>query len=203
MMASAITIVVLSPRHLDYFELREFVKNPYDNVLNHVSEFDDAAGLLRENVRAIQKVTTPYFCLHDWDDPAPVIPGTPGANGILYGDYIYKSKGTGGREAVMPTPDWTAEKHLANYLFVHRAVCNTAHAKRILPLLPEGEFLYFFLLYFLLADNFGAVYDPFFWSCWDKQETGMHRKIGTARRNTHAWLLAHREEVKARLASTS
>lgn len=170
-------------------------RSPGCAVLNHVSQFADAAGLLQARIEAIGKVATPAFVFVDDADTVDCPHTVP--QGLLYGheSVLQPHKLT----RCLPPTAWSLDTHLGNPYLVHRAVCNTRAAQSVACLLPTGDYHIEWLLYFFIAAWRGAQPSADFHYTWHKKATGMHTQMLQASINTSLWLIANYQRILRQL----
>lgn len=161
--------------------------------INYVSTFNSDGGLMQAVLKAVEKVTTPYFFVHDYDDPYPIRLVKP-EKGILYGDFIFDYKG---EFRIVEGRPWTSEGHLRDRYLIHKAICNTKAFKAVAPFMPVGDYVYEYLVYYFVAACFGAEYDTGFESIWMKKDTGLHKHVSNSHRNSELWLLENKDKAIA------
>ena len=164
---------------------------------NYVSKFDDCAGLHKSKLDAIFKIKTPYFFFQDYDDPLPNNYPVP-EKSIVYGDFFTRYVASGHIKRTVAEP-WSESWHLKNPLMVHKAICNTAAARAVASLLPQGEFLTEPLLYFFMCKAYGFTYDPSLEFIWNKSPKGLHTKAEKSISNAVAWIKQNQDAVLSKL----
>lgn len=165
-------------------------------LVNHVSQFDSAAALHHARMAAIQKVTTPAFVFVD--DTDAFFGGSRVPEGLAYGGETIYAVAADTLEHVTPKA-WSAAEHLYQPHLIHRAICNTAAAKKVLEYLPQGDYYTEWLLYYFVAANRGAEMVAGDFYHWAKETNGMHTQVSTAIGNTSLWLLQNHRRVLAEL----
>jgi hypothetical protein len=165
-------------------------------VVNHVSQFADAAGLHQARMAAIMTVRTPAFIFVDDTDTFLGRQKIPW--GLVFGAEKIESDGQEQAQAVEPKACSLAA-HLYQPHLIHRAICNTVAARKVLQYLPHGEYYTEWLLYFFIAAWRGAERERGDFYLWKKQADGMHTKVGQAIQNTSLWLLKNHQRVLADL----
>ncbi len=152
-------------------------KVPGAQVLVHVSQFGDAAGLLDARLKAIGRVETERFFFLDDDDGLPENFGDvleeclARPEPLVYTDELIRE---GGAERVRKSGAYSQAAHLADMTLVHRlAVCDTAAAQAVAGELPRGQYGFEPLFYWQMAKR-GAAYVPRVGYVWNKG-AGMHR----------------------------
>jgi hypothetical protein len=160
--------------------------------LNHVSTFHDAAGLHSARLQALGRVTTPAFIFVDDSDKFLGQPSLPA--GLHLGDEIIDSPSTSQLQVVSAAP-YDAQSHISSPTLVHRAICNTAAAKKVAEYLPIGDYYTEWLLYYFIAAWRGAVLQPGSLYLWKKELGGMHTKVQQAIMNTQLWLMQNHKRV--------
>jgi hypothetical protein len=164
-------------------------------VLNYVSHFSDASGLLQARLAALRKVSTPAFCFVDDADHVTFKAGLPAVpQGLLYGTESVVSAASGATH-YLPCKPWSLNAHLGCPTLVHRAVCNTQAAHVVAQYLPQGDYHVEWLLYFFIAAWRGAQPSEDFLYTWHKKAIGMHTRMLRASMNTSLWLLQNHRRV--------
>lgn len=172
-----------TPRHIRY--------------LNYVSQFDGAEGLHKSKLDSIFQVKTKYFFWNDYDDPLPNIYPVP-ERSIVFGDFCYTELPSKVSKKI-PVPKWTDTWHLSNPVLVHKAICNTAMARAVANLLPQGEYFTETLLYYFMCKVYGYTYNPGLEMFWNKHVKGLHTKSSQSLTNSVTWIRENRDSVIARL----
>ncbi len=135
--------------------------------------------------KAFREVETEFFTIYDNDDPLPILPETFPNVGLIYGDNIIIEDKV---ERVFPISPWTLLKHAASPQFIHRAICRTEDANRILQPVCDLPIWTEWWLFLHLAHENGHHYDPAIKMYWDKKETGLHTRTSGVIANTRALL---------------
>jgi len=164
---------------------------------NYVSQFSDPAGLHKSKLDAIFKIKTQYFFFQDYDDPLPNIYPVP-EKSIVYGDFFTRYVTSGHIKRTIAEP-WSESWHLKNPLMVHKAICNTATARAVASVLPQGEFLTEPLLYYFMCKVYGFTYDPALEFIWNKSPKGFHTKSERSITNAVKWIKQNEAAVLAKL----
>lgn len=154
--------------------------------VQHISSFDDAAGLHNARLDSIGRVETPYFSWVDADDPLPTFPDHVSA-AVVYGPherYVH-----GGILTTDQPRSWARNTHLCSPLLIHKAVCSTAAVRDVLPRVPRGEYYTELVLYFLLAHLHSWEISPGFVARWESAAGAMHTKVRRAIGNSLQFLL--------------
>ena len=186
-----ITCVTLSAEPFTFDTPRNIVYH------NYVSQFDGAEGLHKSKLDAIFKVKTKYFFFQDYDDPLPNIYPVPNRS-IVYGNFCYNDV-PANKNLQIPAKPWTEKWHLDNPLLIHKAICNTAMARAVANLMPQGEYLTEPLLYFFMCKLYGFTYDPRLEMVWNKHPKGMHTKAEKSIANSVLWVRQNQDSVLSRL----
>lgn len=177
---------------------------PGINVVNHVSAFTDAAGLLDARLAALGKVRTEWFFFLDDDDALPpdylrvldlcVGVGAP----LAYTDELIRMPAYfDGHvpEFRRKSGPYSQEAHLQDALLVHHlAVCNTDAAQRAARIIPRGTYAVEPLLYWQVAKE-GAAYVDEVGYIWQRRKTGLSRHPTLTRGLVRAmlWAQEHRQ----------
>lgn len=131
--------------------------------------------------KVIDKVTSKFFTILDDDDPFPTIPEFIEDVGVTFGNSFIRQNGKLRR---YDFNKWSFEDHARNCTLIHKAICRTEDAKRILSAVKEEPIYTEQWLYSHLARDHGYKFDPGFIAIWDKKETGLHLQINEVRQNT-------------------
>lgn len=160
--------------------------------LNQVQTFTKDNTLHLARLSSIRKINTPYFFICDSDDPVPETLFVP-HKAIIYGDmYIIEN----GIERIIKAGDWNSNKHIYNPQFIHKAICNTEFAKKVIDILPIGDYYTDQLLYYCLALYGGSTYNENLIMRWNKFDTGHHRLSKTDVINSVNWLLVNQKRLE-------
>jgi hypothetical protein len=165
-----------------------------DNCLlyNSVQTFTQKNTIHNYRLKSVEEVTTPYFFVCDSDDPMPDVLHIPD-KAIMYGDiYIIKD----GVEKIIETGDWSHSKNMNCVQFLHKPICNTHIAKRIIKILPKGNYNTDFMLYYCLALIGGFTYNKNVIHKWVKHKTGIHKTDRTGVVNSVKWINDNLETLK-------
>lgn len=149
-------------------------------VVNHVSQFTEAKGLLKSRLASIRKVKTDWFFWLDDDDDLP-------------GDYLrvldkcMRVKAplaftneivtnADGSSHVRKSSRYTQDRHIHNMTLVHHlAVCRTDVALDAMTRIPnEGLYAVENLLFFEVAKQ-GASFVNEIGYIWHRRDTGLNR----------------------------
>lgn len=155
-MRSGITAVVLSAQPVRR-------KLPGLEVVNYVSQFRDAAGLLDARINSIGHVKTSHFFWLDDDDELPedyldVLSECLATKAPLA--YTRELCVMGNQSWVSPNGPYCAERHAQQPMFVHHlALCRTSCAAEAWRCLPRGCYAPEPLLYYELARQGSAFVD--------------------------------------------
>lgn len=147
-------------------------------------------------MQAIQQVDTPAFVFVDDTDAFLGQEAIP--VGLIFGREKIQARSQNVYQVIEPH-GWSYTAHLYQPRLIHRAICNTEAAKKVLQHLPQGEYYTEWLLYFFIAAWRGAQRVPGDFYCWKKEATGMHTQVGQAIQNTSLWLLQNHRRVLAEL----
>lgn len=131
--------------------------------------------------KSINEVHTEFFYIYDNDDTLPELPETFPDVGIIFGDIWVSYHG---ETKSYPLTQWTIDKHFYIPQFVHRAICRTEDARRILKDVSHLPILTEWWLYFHLAKDCSFHYDPSIIMKWDRKDTGLHTKSQDVLKNT-------------------
>lgn len=181
------TYVVLSP---EPSEAPAFLP---DDVIwyNHVSKFNDHKGLHKARLDSLRGITTPYWIYVDSDDPLPDGVREPNGSAILYGQekrhLLFKNC-----VVHMPTRPFSWLRHIKEPHVIHKAICNTYYAQKVIEYLPqEGAYLTEALIFTLLSQWRGSEIDKNFNYNWNVREGGCHTwpDVHEAVINTSKWLI--------------
>lgn len=165
-----------------------------DNCLyvNQVQTFTNRQSLHTARLKSIRNVTTPYFFICDSDDPMPeelIIPD----KAIIYGDnYIVED----GIVRIVKTGEWNSDKHIRYPQLIHKPICNTAIAKKVVEILPEGNYYTDQILYYCLALIGGFTYNDKLVLKWNKHKTGYHTYQREGMMNSINWLLVNQKRLE-------
>lgn len=171
-MRAGITALILSaqPHH------REI---PGLEVVNYVSQFNDAAGLLDSRINSIGHVKTSHFFWLDDDDYLPddyldVLEECLAADKPLV--YTREEVYRDGRWFVRNTAPYSQAVHAANPMLVHHlTLCQTVRAAEAWRRLPRGCYAPEPLLYYELATQGVAFVDRVGYR-WNRGQNGLSRK---------------------------
>lgn len=161
-----ISAVVLSDKQLS-------IKIDGVKIVNHVSKFSDAKGLLKARLDAIEKVKTEWFFYLDFDDELPtdyarilercMAVNTP----IAYTDE--KITNADGSFRIRKSSEYSEDKFIDdNTLIHHLAVCKTQAAIEASKEIPRGFYSVESLLFFQVAKK-GATYIDEVGYIWHKR----------------------------------
>lgn len=162
---------------------------------NHICEYKDTRDILREKIKAVESVETPFYMFMNENELAPKsIPQPTGSNGIAYGVI---TQTVNGEQKEFTRPGWTSDKHLAFPDYITRAVCRTDYTLLLASMLPEYKVWFEFLYYHTLAYSFGVDYDPTF-VCTVRPERLSSKDMDyTAHAaNTALWIYRNRKKIK-------
>lgn len=165
-----------------------------DNCLlyNQVQTFTEKHTLHNYRLDSIEQVTTPYFFVCDADDPMPEVLYEPD-KAIMYGDiHIIEN----GKERIIETGDWSHRKNMHCVQFLHKPICKTTAAKRMVKLLPRGDYNTDFMLYYCLALIGGFTYNKNVIHKWVKHQEGLHKTTRTGVINSVKWINDNLEMLK-------
>ncbi len=184
---SEVTAVILSAS-----PLRKKIEGV--DVLNHVSRFGDAEGLLRERLRSIEKVQTPWFFVLDDTDELPrdylgLLDRCMQANvPVAYTNELMAGK-------LIRSAEYSQEAHLDNPILIHHlAVCKTEAALRAAEVIPRGCYAAEPLLYFQMAKEGAKWFDEVGY-IWNKKPGGLseHPTLSRGINAANAWAYRHRD----------
>lgn len=171
-----ITAVVLSPEPIDKY-IPDSLRDVGCKVLNHVSKFNDCAGLTAARATAAYQVTTEHLLFLDWDDDLPddicdilrecLLLGGP----LVYTDELVRDRKRG--TYLRQGRPYTEEEFINNpFLIHHLAVCKTQAVRDALLVVPKGMYAFEMMVYFQIA-KFGAKYLPRIGYHWNRSTAGM------------------------------
>lgn len=159
---------------------------------NQVQTFTKKDSLHMARLKSIRNIDTPYFFVCDSDDPMPdelLIPD----KAVLYGDmYIIEN----GIERIIKTGEWNSKKHIYSPQLIHKPICNTELAKKIVEILPEGDYYTDQILYYCLALYGGFTYDERLIIKWNRFKTGHHAHLRDGILNSVNWLLVNQKRLE-------
>ena len=164
-------------------------------VVNHVSRFTTASGLLQARMDAMNLVKTPHFFFLDDDDELPedytaVLARCVAASvAVAYTDeLVVNDAGVG---TVRYSEPYSEDAFLASAVLIHHlAVCRTTDALHVRDHVPRGEFMFENLFYFELAKR-GAKYVPGVGYIWRRNPTGLSRGMTMLFAMAHSARWAH------------
>lgn len=131
--------------------------------------------------KAIDKITTKFFYIYDYDDDVPELPETFPNAGVIFGDIWICYRGVTKRH---PVTRWSFNRHFNSPQLIHRPICRTEDAKRILKDVAHLPILTEWWLTAHLAKDSGYHYDPSLVMLWNKKDTGLHKKSSEVIENT-------------------
>lgn len=166
-----ISAVVLSAKPIG-------VSLPGVTIVNHVSQFADAKGLLDARLEAIGKVQTKWFFFLDDDDELPedyprildkcISVKTP----LAYTDELITSED--GASKIRKSESYSEDKFIRNRTLIHHlAVCKTDAALKASKVIPRGTYAIENLLFFQIAKQ-GATYIDEIGYIWHRRQ-GLHK----------------------------
>lgn len=143
--------------------------------LNPTQSFDDVDGFNHYWKKALAQVKTPYCSFVDSDDPMPEGKWTCGFRGAAFGmDYI--------NGKLVEPRQFRYKGGPFNHLDFHKSILNTQDAQRLLPFIPDGEYLPDMMVHALCLGLWGLNFEPKWFTHWNP---GQHHKLsGKARINT-------------------
>lgn len=156
---------------------------PGMRIINPVQIVNQHEELHYAVCKAVKDVTTEFFHIYDNDDTLPNLPESFPNVGIIFGDIWVSYHGD---KKCYPISPWTFKEHCHFPQLVHRAICRTKDAQRILKEVAHLPILTEWWLYAHLARDYGYFYDPDVIMHWDKKDTGLHTKSQEVIANTQA-----------------
>lgn len=152
---------------------------PGCEVVNHVSKFTEAKGLLEARLASLAKIETEWFFWLDDDDELPddyqrVLDRCMSVREPLaYTDeVITNANGTMHRRRSVP---YSQTRHVHDMTLIHHlAVCRTEAALRAAEKIPRGLYAVENLLFFQVAKE-GARYVDEVGYIWHRRDTGLNR----------------------------
>lgn len=154
---------------------------PGMQIVNPVQVIDKHEELHFVFCKTINDINTEFFYIYDYDDTVPDLPETFPDVGIIFGDIWVSYHG---ETKSYPVHKWFFRKHVVHPQLIHRAICRTADARRILKNVSHLPILTDWWLYSHLAKESGFHYDPSIVMLWDKKDTGLHTKSKEVINNT-------------------
>lgn len=178
-------VTLLVPTRAPYIFGKEFEGW---KTLNPVQVVDKHEEMHFAFCKAIELVTTPFFTFVDDDDPFPSYPETIEDVGITFGDNYINQRG---HTCGYAFKGWTFKEHMKNSTLIHRAICKTEDAQRILRPVAREPIYTEHWLYAHLAKESGYYYDNSYVAIWNKKNTGLHTKVRQVIENTQALFKKH------------
>lgn len=174
-------ITIITPSKV-YQDLES--KFPGMQTINPVQTFSCYEDLLRVYFKAMLQVKTKFFHFYDDDDIVPTLPKHFPDTGIIFGNnlMIIDDKLT-----VYQNNHWSFKRNIREPQLIHRAVCRTEDAIRILEKVAHLPLVVDWWLYAHLAKDIGFYYDPEMLAYWEKREGGLHKQMNDSRTFTHRY----------------
>lgn len=167
---------------------------------NHVCEYADTRDIVRQKIKAIEAVETPYYTfINENEIVSKVIPVPTGDKGILYGNV---NQITNGVNKEFIRPNWSSNKHLGSPDFITRAVCRTDYSLLLASLLPDYDVWFEFLYYHTLADSFGVEYnEQFVCNVYPEKLASRDLDYTKYATNTAMWIYRNKSRIKKALTA--
>lgn len=167
-------------------------------VVNHVSTFNDARGLLNARLQALKKVSTEWFFYLDDDDELPTDYArvlercTSVDTPLAYTDE--KITSADGSFKVRKSSEYSEDKFVSDFMLIHHlAVCKTGSALNAAKVIPVGDYTVENLLFFAVAKQ-GATYIDDVGYIWNRRKEGLSYKpsIVIAQMQSATWAYKNR-----------